>query len=142
MFFCSLMLVFFPSAQSLCSLSFFFNATIILYIHFPRVWLLKTAAPFAHETHTGYTCLDNIHFLSANLIIHFGLMNMEDKEILNCLFHFGFIVNHTISLDTNFLEKYFPFELTKINPAIFANQPFYEGDHCFRSKLTANVLCE
>lgn len=48
-------------------------------------------------------------------------MNMENKEILKCLFHFGFIVTHTISLDTSFSEKYFPFELTKINPAIFAN---------------------
>lgn len=52
-------------------------------------------------------------------------MKMEHKEILKCLCHLGFIVNHTIYLDTSFLEKYIPFEvvyrLIKINPAIFAN---------------------
>lgn len=37
---------------------------------------------------------------------------------------FDFIVNHTISLDISFPEKYIPFELyrlIKINPALFAD---------------------
>lgn len=50
------------------------------------------------------------------------------------------------SLDTSFPEKYIHFELIyrliKINLAIFANYSFYKGDHCLRSKLMANVLCE
>lgn len=59
---------------------------------------------------TIYICI-YIFFKSVNLVIHFGLMHMENETKTKNLFPFGFIMNHIISLDTSFLEGYILFEL-------------------------------
>lgn len=66
----------------------------------------KDICTFAHdETYTLVTYVKrDILFKSTN-IIHFGFMNMEHKENFKCLFHFGFILNHTIYLDISIPEK-------------------------------------
>lgn len=94
----------------------------------------KDNCTIAHdETHTDYVCWDYI-FLNQQILLILTLWMWKTR----CLLHFDFIVNHTI-----LLIQYIPFELyrlTKINPAIFADESFSEDNYSLRSRLTVNVL--